>query len=121
MSTLKHLHNVADEIHNLHEDLNRFALYLDALGYKAGELSVDELQDLATTEEEHWLGQWDSPAQFAQASLNEAYQYEIEALPTMIQNAIDWAQVWDHDYRHDCLEVEAYDDGRYQSFIWHAH
>jgi hypothetical protein len=121
MSTLKHLYSVEDLEPGLHDDLERFAMYLDAKGYKVGELSIDELQDLATVEQDHWLGKWDSPAQFAQASLNGVYQYEIEALPTMIQNAIDWAQVWDHDYRHDCIEVEAYDDGRYQSFIWHIH
>jgi hypothetical protein len=121
MTTLKHLYTVSDEIHNLHEDLERFALYLDALGYKAEELSVDEIQSLASTEEEHFLGQYKSPAEFARESLTNAYAYEIEALPTMIQNAIDWAQVWDRDYRHDCIEVEAYDDGGYSHFIWHAH
>jgi hypothetical protein len=121
MTTLKYLYSVEDLAPGLHDDLNRFALYLDAMGYQVNTLDIEQLQQLASVEQEHWLGQWESPAQFAQASLNEAYQYEIEALPTMIQSAIDWAQVWDRDYRYDCLEVEAYDDGRYQSFIWHAH
>jgi hypothetical protein len=105
-----------------HEDYARLGYYLSAKGYRLTDvLTPDDLQSLANIEAEHFLGQYESPAEFARESLTNAYGYELEALPTMIQNAIDWAQVWDQDYRHDCLDVEIKDPEGYHWLIWHAH
>jgi hypothetical protein len=105
-----------------HDNPERLGYYLSALSYSTEQVSDrTDLQDLADREAEHFLGQYESPAEFARESLTNAYSYELEALPTMIQTAIDWAQVWDQDYRHDCLDVEINDPDGYHWLIWHNH
>jgi hypothetical protein len=78
----------------------------------------DDLQELADTEQEHFLGEYESPADFALESLGNAYMDELEALPTAVQNAIDWSQVWDRYLRHDCDYLEL---PNYSYLIWHTH
>lgn len=105
-----------------HEDPTRLGYYLSALGYTLDQVADrNDLQAVADREAEHFLGQYESPAEFARESLSNAYGYELEALPTMIQNAIDWSRVWDQDYRHDCLDVEIQDPEGYHWLIWHNH
>ena len=100
-----------------HEDPKRLALWLDV----TGTFDLDDLAHWAEIEQEHYLGQYASTADFAEESLGNAYGYELEALPDSIRNCIDWSQVWDRYYRFDCIDVEIYDDGGYNWHIWHAH
>jgi hypothetical protein len=105
-----------------HEEPSRLGHYLALLSYSVEQITdASELQAIADTEQEHFLGQYASPADFAEESLGNAYGYELDALPSMIRNAIDWAQVWDRDYRHDCLDLEINDGTGYTTLIWHAH
>lgn len=121
MSTLKFLLDADDVVHNLHPDLNRFAMYLDTLEYQVNTLDLEQLQKVSAVEQEHFLGQYRSPADFAKESLSNAYGDEIDALPSIIRNGIDWAEIWNSEYRHDCFDAEIYDDGEFWTLIWHAH
>lgn len=119
----KFLLDVIDAGHEIHDEPKRFAHYLDHLGYGDSVRTYDiaQLTALAETEAEHFLGQYKSPADFAEESLGNAYAYELEALPSIIRNGIDWAEIWDSEYRHDCFDEEIYDDGEFWTLIWHAH
>ena len=119
--TLARLEDLAEQGEDLHPDLERFAWYLDALGHKAKNLTASDLERLSRTEQEHFLGKYASPAEFAEKTLVEVYGKELSALPLMIQRSIDWAAVWDKDYRHDCLTVEVDDLVSYHWLIWHIH
>lgn len=119
----KYLDDVIDAGHEIHDEPNRFAIYLDHLGFgdSIQTYSIAQLIELAEEEQEHFLGQYRSPAHFAEESLTNAYEYELEALPSIIRNGIDWAEIWNSEYRHDCFEEEIYDDGEFWTLIWHAH
>jgi hypothetical protein len=123
MLILPYLESVDELAPGLHPDLPRLTEYLTAMGYENSlkGYDVSQIQQLSAVEQEHFLGQYKSPADFAKESLSNAYGSEIDALPSMISNAIDWAQVWDKDYRHDCLAVEIDDLENYHWLIWHAH
>lgn len=100
-----------------HEDPKRLALWIDL----TGSFDLEDLELLAEMEQEHYLGQYASPADFAEESLSNTYDYELEALPDAIRNCIDWSQVWDRYYRFDCIDVEINDESGYNWHIWHAH
>ena len=104
--------------YNNHEDLDRFAIWLDLTSKRTEDI---DLHALAEEEQEHFMGQYKSPADFTEESMTNAYGYEIEALPTSIQYAIDWSQVWDKEMRHDCIDYELIEENEYRWFIWHAH
>jgi|TARA_B110000908_G_C10056417_1_gene358580 hypothetical protein len=103
-----------------HDDLERFATYLAITGQVCEPAVAQIMSDLINTEEEHFLGQYASTAEFAEEMMSNGYLEELDALPDELRYAIDWAQVW-HDYlRHDCLDYET-DDPDYRWFIWHLH
>lgn len=104
-----------------HDDLTRLAIWLSELGYKIEDYSRPTLPELVEIEAEHFLGQYQSTADFAEESISNAYNYELEALPTDIRNAIDWAQVYDRYLRFDCLDAEVNDTDGYRWLIWHKH
>lgn len=106
--------------YNNHEDLLRFVLWLDVKGYQIEDKDRPTVPELAEIEAEHFLGQYESPAHFAEESLGNAYAYELEALPAEIRSAIDWASVYDNYLRHDCNDVELIGE-QYRWLIWHAH
>lgn len=101
-----------------HEDLDRFAIWLDLRSERTEDA---DLHALAEEEQEHFLGQYESPADFAEESMSNAYGYELDALPNAIKDAIDWSQVWDRYLRHDCIDYELITEDQYRWFIWHAH
>ena len=102
-----------------HEDLARFAIWLQTMGYCTD--SGHDIHALADEEQEHFLGQYESPADFAEESMSNAYGYELDALPDAIRNSIDWSMVWDRWLRHDCYDYELIEEDKYRWFIWHAH
>jgi len=118
----KYLLDVIDAGHEIHDDPKRFAVYLDRkYGSSTKSYSIEQLMKIAEEEQEHFLGQYRSPADFAEESLTNAYEYELEALPSIIRNGIDWAEIWNSEYRHDCIDEEIFDDGEFWTLIWHAH
>lgn len=123
MLILPYLESVEESGHPLHNDLPRFAAYLDALGYGTSVKTYDleQLGDLASREQENLSGVYDSPAAFAKSWLSAYYSNEISTLPSMIGNAIDWAQVWDKDLRHDYISVEIDDMTDYRWIFWRNH
>lgn len=120
---LKYILDVIDAGHEIHEDPKRFALYLDHLGYgnSVKNYSIGQLIKLAETEREHFLGEYESPADYTEEFLRDVYGSEIDALPDIIKNCIDWAEIWNRELRHDCFTEEVKFETRYLTFIWHAH
>lgn len=104
-----------------HPELGRFALWLTLKGYTVEQVQREGINTLAEEEQEHFLGQYNSPAEFTQESYQNAYGYELDALPNAIENAIDWAKVWDSEMRHDCIDIEIDEPGNYGWLIWHTH
>ena len=121
MSTLGYLRSASELVHDLHPDLERFAHYLELLSYNVATLDLQQIKQLSDVEQEHFLGQYTSPAEFVEESLGNAYDYELKALPSIIRNGIDWARIWDTEYRFDCMDLEIQDDNGYNWLIWHAH
>lgn len=101
-----------------HDDLDRLAIWLHL---KSVDTQNMLFLQLVEEEQEHFLGQYESPADFAEESMGNAYGYEIDALPDAIKNAIDWSQVWDRYLRHDCIDYELITEDKYRWYIWHAH
>ena len=96
-----------------HPDLDRLATWLDLNSVPI----TDDISNVSDEEQEHYLGEYAGLGDFAEESMTNAYGYELEALPTAIQNAIDWPRVYDSYLRHDTIESET--DFGYH--VWHAH
>jgi hypothetical protein len=103
--------------YDAHEDPDRFAIWLEL----NSATTDDSLHDLADQEQEHFLGQYESAADFAEESMSNAYGFELDALPDAIRDSIDWSMVWDRWLRFDCYDYELIEEDKYRWFIWHAH
>lgn len=118
----KYLLDVIDAGYEIHEDPKRFAIYLDhKYGSGTKSYSIEQLMKIAEEEQEHFLGEYESPADYTEEFLRDVYEYELEALPSIIRNGIDWAEIWNRELRHDCFTEEVQFETRYLTFIWHAH
>ena len=70
---------------------------------------MEELADYGVTEvsqlEESYSGCYRDEATFCEDLMSDIYSYEINTLPTWVQNAIDWELVWYQSLRYDYFAV----------------
>lgn len=100
---------------NNHEDLERFATWLSLVGYS--EDQVGGINTLAEAEQDHFLGEYGSPAEYVEEML-EGYSYELEALPQWIRDGIDVSEIWRKWVSYDCRD---HDLPNGNVWIWHVH
>ncbi len=99
-----------------HEDLNRFAAYLEIVEWNPDR--DDGINDMAERELEHFIGEYDNPVEYAEQIAWEAYKYELEAMPGWISNHIDFSEVWRCELSFDCFTA---DTPLGNVWIWHIH
>lgn len=125
---MKYLDNKANEFA---EHLTRLGLAEDSrhalrFGYWAVLASIDlvadgypnRMQELAEIEMEHFIGEHDSTASFCEQYTTDVVGYEIDALPNFVKNAIDYAEMWRRELRHEFTEQETPEGS---VWIWHNH
>lgn len=92
-------------IQNYHPDAKRFRVWLELSSSDVNDLS--DLPVLAETEQELFLGEYNSTADYAEEIMSNAFMEELDDLPDMIKNHISWADIWDRELRfeHDYNET----------------
>lgn len=103
-------------IEGYHPEPARFRLWMELSNRSAHDLS--DLHRLCEIEQELFLGEYSSTADYAEEILGNLFMEELEDLPNVIKNHINWADIWDRELRfeHDYNETP---DWTFQ--IWAQH
>jgi hypothetical protein len=99
-----------------HDDLDRFAAYLDLIEWEPnGDRGIAEL---AEREADQFIGEYEYPVEYVQQLVQDAYNYEITALPAWITNHIDYSEIWRSELSYDHYTA---DTPAGNVWIWHMH
>lgn len=111
------------ELNELHEDPDRFAVWVWlTASHEVRELSeaelVEKLTELAEQEQDQFIGDYKSGAEFA-------YEYLVEingvVIPEEIDVFVDWERVWDHSLSYDFNYEQVWDRAdELHFYIWYT-